>query len=479
MTKDIIYILIGQAAFILSGYIIHIYIGRSLGPEMYGIFGIITSFFFVFERLFGGAISKGLSRFVAENEKAARSIINYALKIQSFFSLIILLVFYAGAHYIAVLMGDMHLEAYMQILSLLIIIACLYIIYSAVLNGVRAFGKQAVLTMFFAFTRVLFVVLLVAAGFSLKGAVWGLILSGIACLWLSWHYCKPLTGRETFDKKALFNYSIKVLGFTFATQLIMNIDLIFVKAIMKDNLSTGLYTAAVNLARIPMLIVLPVSIVIFPSIVKTVADNDRERAAAQVNRMLRYLVLFLVPFAVMLSATSHELTSLVYGQIYSGAAAAFGILIFGLTFIAVSIIMNTVILAVCDLNKVIFFNIVLVFINIALNVLLINKFGITGAAIATTATGLIGCAFSIIYVFADFPFSVKWKSFINIILSSSVVGIITFNYSFHGVFLLLNYLLLYGIYFAVLFMLKEINSEDFNILRSVNLMRHKVHKKTV
>ena len=478
MTKDILYILFAQGTFILSGYVLHIFVGRSLGPDLYGIFGIITSFYFIFERLLGGSISKGLSKFVAENGQAARSIINFAIKIQIFLSIVILLVFYAGASLIANLMRDLNLTAYLQILSFLIIISGFYILYSAILNGLRAFYKQAIVTVVFAFARILFVVLLVIAGFSIKGAIWGLVLAGIACLWLSWHYCKPLTGKDKFDKKALIGFSFKVLSFTFGIQLIMNIDLIFVKIILKDGLSTGLYTAITNLARIPMLIVLPVSIVIFPYIVKAISDNETGLANNYINRILRYLVLFLVPFSLMVSGTSKEIISLIYGDMYSGAATGLSILIFGLTFIAISIIMNTIILAVCDLTIFLLFNIFLTLLDAALNFLLINNFGLPGAAIATTVSGFIGCIFSIVYVFSYFPFTIKWKSFFNIISSSLIIYLLSIKFSFSGIYLLVTYLILYGIYFSILLVLKEIDSKDFNTLKNITFIKPIISKKT-
>jgi stage V sporulation protein B len=476
MRKGLIYIMLGQSVFMLSGYILHISIGRSLGPELYGIFGILTAFLFMLERLLFGSISKGITKFIVENKKASRTIINHAIKIQSFFSLVIFFVFYILAGQIAMLMGDLSLTEYFQILTFLIMISGFYIIYLAALNGIEAFDKQAIIWVAYSVARILLVVLLIKAGYSLKGIVLGLLFAGILCLLISQYYCKPLMGRGTFDKKGLISYSSKVLAFTFATLLIMNIDLISIKIILKDALATGFYTAALNLARIPTLIAFPLSIVLFPLITKSVSDNDTERAIDYINNTLRYLLLFLVPFAIIINATSHDLIILIYGSVYSAATSGLSILVFGMTFITISIVMNTIILAVCKLSWIILFNFLLVFLDVILNFILINKYGMIGAAIATTIIGLVGSTLSLYYVFRNFSFTIRWTFFINIIVSSVIIYFIARSYPFSGMLLLPSYLVLYAIYFAILFLFKEINSQDIRMLKGAPLVRHAIGK---
>ncbi|MBI5575791.1 MAG: oligosaccharide flippase family protein [Deltaproteobacteria bacterium] len=467
MTKGMIYILSSQGFFFMSGYLLQVYVGRSLGPELYGIFGLITVFHFIFERLIGGSFSKGISKFVAENESASRSIIGFSMRLQYGFSLLTLLVFYGGADLIAAEMGDGHLAEYFRLLSLLIVVSGVYIVYSSALNGARAFREQAILAVAFGAARLFFVAGLVYLGYSLKGAVWGLVLAGVACMVLSIRMCRPLAGKGDFDGRELVSYSVKVTMFTVAMLLIMNIDLVAVKLVLKDNLATGLYNAVLNLARIPTLVTIPVSIVLFPLIVKAVSDGNNELAAEYSNRTLRYLVILLVPFPFLVHSTSRELLTLVYGGAYSGGSAAFGVLIYGLTFIGIAIIMNTIILAVRDLKVFIYFNMIVVAADVTLNYLLIGRFGIAGAAIATTAVGFACCLFSIVYVFRFFEYTVKARSYVNVLLSSAAVYLISAGVPASGALLLIKYLFLYAAYFAILAVLREFGEQDRKMFRDL------------
>ena len=54
----------------------------------------------------------------------------------------------------------------------------------------------------------------------------------------------------------------------------MNIDLLFVKAMVVDNAKTGFYTAATTLARTPYFIFIALSATLLPLISKPITNND-------------------------------------------------------------------------------------------------------------------------------------------------------------------------------------------------------------
>lgn len=471
MAQGTLYILLSYAVFTLSGYALHAFLGRSLGTELYGIFGVLAAFLFLVERLFIGSFARGVTKLIAERDGASGSIISYALKIQLIFCLVVFLVFCVGARGMAELAGDPFLARYFRLLTLPIMASAFHLTYSAALNGARAFGKQAVLLAFYSITRPAFVVFLVTAGFSLDGAIGGLALSGIASLLLARYYCRHLTGKASFRKKDLLGYSMTVVAFTFATLLIMNVDLILVKTILRDRLATGLYTADLSLARTPTAIAFPIAVVLFPLIAKSVSDGDRELALRYLSRTLRYLLLLCLPLAFVISATSRELITLVYGNSYSDASPALSILIFGLTFITISVVMNTAILAACKLSVLVTFNFFLVTMDVILNCIFIPKFGILGASVATTLTASAGCLFSVAYVFRHFRLPIPLRTMANALLASAVIYLLAIKYVLPGILLFPCYVLLCAIYAAILLILKEFDATDMDALSHLPLVR--------
>ena len=96
---------------------------------------------------------------------------------------------------------------------------------------------------------------------------------------------------------------LQFISFYIATNL-MNIDLLFVKAMVIDNAKTGFYTSATTLARTPYFIFIALSATLLPSISKSIANNDFKLTNKYINQSLRYLLLLLIPGTLLVSATS-------------------------------------------------------------------------------------------------------------------------------------------------------------------------------
>lgn len=45
MSRGIVYGLIARFFFVFGGYVIHIYLGRKFGAELYGTYGVVLSIF--------------------------------------------------------------------------------------------------------------------------------------------------------------------------------------------------------------------------------------------------------------------------------------------------------------------------------------------------------------------------------------------------------------------------------------------------
>src|SRR3990172_9893642 len=204
MIRGTIYITCSRAALILSGFVLNVILGRWLGPEQFGVFGIINSIGTTIELILLSSLAKGVSKFIAENERSIRSIINGGLLIQAISGLFIFGVLFFGADLIASLLNDQEMAIYFRMLSLFIPIAGLAFVYESALNGIRYFGNQAVITIIFHITRLIGAIFFVYIGLSLKGAILGLIVADIVRLFIGRCFCKV----RISDSYALFHHDI-------------------------------------------------------------------------------------------------------------------------------------------------------------------------------------------------------------------------------------------------------------------------------
>ncbi len=465
MLKGTIYLTGARAVFIITGFLLHVSLGRWLGPEQFGVFGVINSIVTVIELIFLTSIAKGVSRFIAEKEHSIRSIINSALAIQSLSGLAIFGILFFGADLIASLLYDQEMSTYFRMLSVLIPLAGLAFVYESTLNGIREFGRQAVVMVIFHISRLIGALSFVYMGLAVKGAVLGLIVADVIRFIVGRQFCTRLRSKGNYDRKRLIKFSLNMAVFSFAGIVLMNIDLIAVKIILKEDSMTGFYNAALTLSKMLSFMVGGLSVTLFPSIVKSIADNNKELTERYVNQSLKYLLLIIIPLTFLISATSEGLISFVYGKVYSVGAQPLSILIFGWAFLTIAMMFNTIILASNKPYVAAIIALLLIPANIFLNLMFIQRMGINGAAIATTIVYSINCIISGTYVLLRFKTLTNPVSVARILLSSIIIYLIAVFYPAEGFMLFANYIALSIVFFVLLIILGEITLEDIMNLK--------------
>lgn len=472
MGKGTIYLMGVQIVFLFSSYIVHFGLGRYLGPELYGTVGIILSFFVIYRTLVESGIYRAVSKFTAQNDKSAISINNQILKLQLIFSLLLTLIVFVFSPQIAVLLKDFSLIPYIRMSALFIPGVAIYAVYLGSLNGIKAFDKQAKVSFCYQIAKPVAVFTLVFLGLKIFGAIGGYILATFMALIIAQYYWrKESKGKLPSDDckiKKIITFAIPVTLFFLAFNLITNLDLFFVKAILGDKAETGFYTSAAALSKIPYFIFLGLSETLFPSIAKLSSSKGTIRVTRRyISQSLRYSLLFLLPLAFMISATSKNLISLMYTDKYIPAASSLSILIFGLTFLSLFITLTTIITASGKPWISLSIASVSLGTDIFLNVILVPVYRLTGAAAATTITCFMGMLIAAIVIYRKFHTLIGFSSFIKIIAGSLVIYAITRVFSSSGIFLLLFYGGLLLLYFALLYILKEIKREDIQLVKDI------------
>lgn len=473
LAKGTIYLMSAQLIFLIGGYAIHFGLGRYLGPELYGTFGVVISLLTICRVLVESGTVRAVSKYTAERGELTVGIKNQTMKIQIIFALIIFAFLFTLAPLIAGLLKDSTLTSYVRFIAFFIPISSLYAVYFGLLNGIRAFGKQAKISIIYDVIKVLMVFALVFLGFKVWGAIAGYLLASIVSLIMAYHYWASKDSEDTgvsgsFEMSKIIKFAAPIILFSLAFNLVISLDLFFVKAIIREKAQAGFYTSAAALSKVPYFIFLALGDTLFPSIAKSSSNKGSvELTKRYINQSLRYALMFLVPCSFIISATSRDLISLVYTEVYLAAVAPLSILIFGLTFLCLFIILTTVITASGKPSISLAMVLVLLVVNIVLNKTLVSIYELTGAAMATTITGFLGVLISGIYVYNRFHSLTSFLSLFRIVAASSIIYIIARSFSVAGMSLIGYYVGLLLIYFALLFIFREIEKEDIQVARGI------------
>jgi len=470
MAKGTIYLMATQIVFLASGYIIHFGLGRYLGPELYGTFGLVLSFVSIYQVLIHSGTANAVSKYVAENKELAGSIKNKALKFQGAFSLVVAVFFVSIASLIANLLKDATLTNYIRFTAIFVPVFALYSVYMGLLNGIRAFGKQAKISIVHSIAKLLVAFFLVFLGLKVYGAISGYLVAVIVALMLAYHYWRPKKFRTSGDFKTvkIIKFAAPIILFSVMFTLIMSLDLFFVKAMLKEKVQTGFYTSAAALSKVPYFIFLALSDTLFPSIAESTSEKgSRELTQKYISESFRYALILMIPSTFIISATSGDLISLVYTDTYLAASFPLSILIFGLTFLCLFILLTTVISASGKPTVSLMIASILLIITIVSNRILVPIYGLSGASMATTITGITGTLIAGVYVYRRFHILTSPYSLLRIITGSLVVYLIARIFPVSGILLVGYYVGLFFLYFALLFIFREVKRKDIQLIKDI------------
>ena len=471
MGRGTFYLMAANVVLLLAGYIIHFGLGRILGPEEYGLFGVILGLMTTVNIFLTSGFPQGASKYIAEDDSQTGSIVRYANRAQLVFSALLFAVYFSLAGVIANLLNDSTLTPYIRYSALVIPAYAFYSIYGAgYLNGLRQFGNQAIALIGSSMAKVGVVLGLVLFGFGVKGAIGGYFVAALVGFLLSWKLLKPKpveSGKTDFGWQKIVSFGIPVTLFAVTLFLLMNIDLFAVKAIGGEGDEVGYYTSAATVSKMIYVLFAGLAWALFPSISRSTSTNDAELTASYIRQSMRYMLMLLIPGILLISATSADLLTLLYSSVYIEAARPLSILIFGLGFLTVFFVLAHVIMGGGRPMVTLGIALLLIVIDVLLNIFLISRYDLIGASWATTITGFLGMFATMVYVLWRFKALVSAKSVIKICLASLLIYAIVIIIPLSPYWLPFIYLSMFALYAAILLLIKELGREDLDTFKQI------------
>jgi stage V sporulation protein B len=460
-----------QGVFIVSGYVIHVGLARYLGPARYGIYGVVISLLVWIEMAVINGIPTAVEKYVAEGSSVPH-IRRQAIRIQLLYSGTVFILILALSPLLADILGDPRLGMYLRIAAFDLPVYALFYLYLGLINGMRDFGKRAIGMVVYALSKVTIILILVALGFSLVGAFVGNILASsmgfIAVLWLCTSYDSQehVERNVGISKTVLIQFAIPIVLLTFCRQMLKNLDLLCVKALLRDDMLTGFYTSAVTIAKTPSFIFLALVFTLFPSLAKSIAIRDEEAARSYIRQALRFLFVLTIPLIFLVVPTAKDLVILMFSSAYEAAAPLLSVLIIGWIFSIFLMALMTIMVADNRPYQMVLLSLIMMALDLLLIFKLIPVYGVNGAAWATTITDVISVLVVATFVFLRFKVLVAPATIIRVIVGSVIIYAMISMYQAPHFFLLLEYILLFSVYLIILYLIREITFADMSTLVS-------------
>lgn len=461
------YLLLAQVSFLVTGYILQIGLGRVFGPALYGIYSVVVTVATVFNLFLISGIPQATSKFVAEDPSQKDVVLRTSLLLSIVFSLIISGFIFFGAEYIAGFLNDLTLIPYIRIVAVMVISYGPFTIITAYFNGVKNYRIQSILLGTYNLLKLLIIFILIFCGFSVGGAALGFAVSPVIPLIAGLYLIgfSILIGSNTYPVSKIIRFAVPIIIFSAAVNLVLSLDLFFVKAILIDNTLAGCYAAASTIARIPYLLMWAVTAALFPAI--SACPGDKEKVRNYIRESIRYTLIILLPITAMIASTAPSLVSLFYSSGYIAAADPLEILVFGLCLFGIFALLTTIISGCNNPFIAMIMSILVLIIDIVLNIILVPGYGISGAALATTIASIFGVIIAAAYVFYVYGTLMPVHSAIKIIVSSVFVYFTLIFFIPDGLWVIPGYVLTLSVYAGLLYGMGEIQKKDIDRLKQL------------
>ncbi|MBW3015137.1 flippase [Candidatus Woesearchaeota archaeon] len=382
----------------LFTYIFRVFVGRHYGTEVYGLWALGFSMFLVFNIIAGFGLQEGVLRYVSffrgkEEWEKVKGVITSSLKIGLIAGSVIAVLLVLFREFISVsIYREAGLVPVLVIFAVLVPVGVLFniILYTFLAfqrPGYNAFANNILRSVLL----VLSVVLLYYAGFGGLGPTLSyaiaLSVSFLAGFWLMetkvFKLVKSRIKSIRITKELLY-FSVPLMLSSLIWMIISSTDTLMLGYFKNIN-DVGIYNGAVPTVQLLIMVPTALMSLIWPMITEKYAkgelDKYKQMYKAFVNWTLyaNYLIfLFLFIFA-------GAVLGVLFGSEFNIGKDALMILLIGYFVYSIFYYSSYSVLTMMKKSKqILIMNSFIVLLNIGLNWLLIPKYGMEGAAIATT-----------------------------------------------------------------------------------------------
>lgn len=368
---------------------------RLLGPQRYGIYATLLAIFSISQILFTSGINSGIKKFLAED----RSLENWKNQVFGFYFRVSVLLSVIGGALFAIAAWVGIVERALGVsYTLYFYLLAVYLVSNQAseynLRSLMGLQKELYSEPLRVARKGVFAVsavTLVYVGFSVRGVLAAHILASMTCFLLGLYFLRSnldlssifrRVSRE-MPRREMLTFNFATIAFVFFLSTFYHVDVLTLRAFRPES-EVGYYKAALVIAGFLWLAPTAVQDVM----VQSVSEHWREDATDTINRIsnqtTRYSFLFTALLAIGIAALADPFIPLYFGSEFRPAIRPFVILLPGTVGFAIARPIYAITQAKGQMRPLVIVTGVLAGLNLLLNVLLVPRFGTTGAAVATT-----------------------------------------------------------------------------------------------
>ena len=388
----------------IVGLFVGIWVARYLGPSKYGILSYAQSFVGLFSPIATLGLNGIIIRELVKYPEKEKELLGTAFVLKLFGAILTLIILYTVIHFTSN-------DQYTHILIFIIASAIIFQSFNVIDFYFQAKVKSKYIvfvnsfSLFISSLAKIYLILIKAPLITFAWVVlFDNIILAIGYLWVYYFqkkefFLKRIKFSIKFAKSLLKDsWPLVLSGMVIAVY--MRIDQVMIKE-MLDSKAVGNYAAAVRLSEAWYFIAMVVSSSLFPAIVNA-KKVSKELYYERLQKLYDLMVLLALSVAIPVTFLSDWIINFLYGSEFSTAVDVLKIHIWAGIFVFLGVASSKWFIAE-NLQKYSFYRVLSgSVVNVILNFILIPKFGIKGAAVATLISQIIAA-----YLFDVFTLKTK------------------------------------------------------------------------
>jgi O-antigen/teichoic acid export membrane protein len=384
-------ILVGQVLTKMISLALQVLLSQVLGPASYGIYAIGVGVIRIAQQAAQLGLANGAVRFIAqylaeERTDRVKGTILGALGLAAAVSIsasVLLVIFSVPIS--ERLFHEVQLAPYLRMLACGLPVFVLFYIVQFIFRGFQRMGQMVGIVLFRSILQIAMVALVFLLGYRLGGAIVAFIASGFLALFLGiyliYRGMPDLLQSPTFQLGHLLRFSIPVFFSGIVHIIMARADIIMIGYFL-DSTNAGYYRAAVAVASMVTFMLMILNWAFAPMISQLFHRGNHEELRDLYQTVTRWIFLTALLGCLLVSTFSRPILSIFGPEFHHGAHA--------LIILAIAHLVNAGVGSVGILLQMsgkqdwlLLDGVFVTILNLGLNVWLIPRWGIVGAAFAT------------------------------------------------------------------------------------------------
>jgi PST family polysaccharide transporter len=451
-----------------TGYVATLLLARGLGPEAFGLYGIVLSVVGWAEYSGQFGLPSAATKLIAEGREDEKRVGETTIALGLILFSAVFLLFVLGIPVFARALRIPGEKPLFLLAAFDIPLYGIYLLVRGVGLGRGRYRRIAAAGITSATVKLVGVLILAATGFSVFRALLVLISGSAAgVLVLASGITIRITRPDRLLSRRLVSLSIPLALSALGLSLLHNLHLWLLKSFSGEGSESavGIYVAASHIAKAPEMVVISVGSVLFPTISRAVAEESHEEALSYIHGALRFLAVVLLPVSLLVVIDAEKIMTLLFSTAYAGGGEVLALQILGYGFLALFVTFAMILLGRGEFGRtaaVSFGSLLLMLVSGFVLVPRSTAVGAAGALLAASAAGAIVAG---VFVRRGFGGLIAPRTFLRVGLATAVTVGASLLFRVEGVLLLVKFGALAVLYLLTLAATGELHRKDIAALR--------------